>query len=86
MGRILSVMFAPDGKTLAAASGDPTVKLWDMATGQVRVVLEVHTSPVNAVAFAPDGKTLASGRDDGMVKLWDATMGQARASLEVSHT
>ena len=52
--------FSPDGKTLASAGDDRTVRLWDAATGEPRATLKGHEGWVSAVAFSPDGKTLAS--------------------------
>ena len=59
--------FSPDGKRLASASGDGTVKVWDAATGQETLTLKGHTGVVSSVAFSPDGKRLASAgrRPDG---------------------
>ncbi len=64
--------FSPDGKRLASASGDRTVKVWDAATGQETLTLKGHTGDVWSVAFSPDGKRLASASDDRTVKVWDA--------------
>jgi len=74
-GRITSVAVTADGKLLASASVDGTVKLWD-ASGLIRATLEVHAGPVNAVTFSADGKTLASAGEDKMIRLWNVAPGK----------
>ncbi|MBC1242254.1 WD40 repeat domain-containing protein, partial [Nostoc sp. 2RC] len=68
--RVNSVVFSPDGKTLASASNDNTIKLWDVSTSKAIKTLTGHSSWVNSVVFSPDGKTLASASDDNTIKLW----------------
>jgi WD40 repeat protein len=78
-----AVAFSPDGKQLASASHDETVRLWDAVTGAVLQTLEGHSNYVNAVAFSPDGKQLASASGDGTARLWDAATGTVLQTLEI---
>jgi dipeptidyl aminopeptidase/acylaminoacyl peptidase len=75
-GTETSVVFRPDGRLLATASTDRTIRLWDAPNGQERMVLREHTSPVHCLAFSPDGKYLASASLDKTVRLYDAATGQ----------
>ena len=77
---ISSVAFSPDGKLLASASRDQTVKLWDVASGKELRTLAGHSLSVTAVAFSPDGKTLASVSWDKTIKLWDVVRGEVLRS------
>jgi RNA polymerase sigma factor (sigma-70 family) len=75
-GNVLGVAFSPDGKRLASASADGTVKIWDAATGKELLTLRGHDKQVNCVAFGSERNLIASGGADGTVKVWDATNGK----------
>jgi WD40 repeat protein len=81
-GEVTGLAYSPDGKLLATAGHDHTVKLWDAQTGLERGTLEAHGSAVTTIAFSPDGKRLASGSADKTVKLWDLATGQEVLSLK----
>ncbi|MFC7257530.1 eIF2A-related protein [Streptomyces lutosisoli] len=82
---VWSVAYSPDGHTLATASADHTVRLWNVTTGKTRTTLTGHTDEVVSVAFSPDGHTLATASADTTVRLWDVATGKTRTTL-TGHT
>ncbi|MEU7863077.1 AAA family ATPase [Nonomuraea sp. NPDC049141] len=82
---VYGVALSPNGYTLATASADRTVKLWDVSHHKVTATLAGHTSDVNWVVFSPDGHTLASASADGTVKLWSMANYKEIATLS-GHT
>jgi WD40 repeat protein len=69
---VRAVAFCPDGSTLASASYDGTIRLWDATSRRLLALLKGHEDMVYAIAFTPDGKTLASASADKTIKLWEA--------------
>jgi WD40 repeat protein len=70
------IAFSRDGRTLASASEDGTVKLWETATGHEIRMFRGHTRSVTGVAFHPDSHALATSSEDWSLRLWDATSGR----------
>jgi len=79
--RVFSVSLSPDGKLLASASGDRTIKLWNPQTGKALKTLHGHQSWVWKVLFSPNGKLLASGSYDRTIKIWDIQSGECLQTL-----
>ncbi|XP_009863394.1 PREDICTED: katanin p80 WD40 repeat-containing subunit B1, partial [Apaloderma vittatum] len=78
--------FSPDGKWLASAADDHTVKLWDLAAGKIMFEFTGHTGPVNVVEFHPNEYLLASGSSDRTVRFWDLEKFQVVSCIEEETT
>jgi RNA polymerase sigma factor (sigma-70 family) len=73
---ILSLSFAPDGKTIASTGRDPVVRLWDVATGREASLQAGHRSGIEVLAVSPVDATVFTGSADGTVRQWDSTTGR----------
>lgn len=81
---VKSVAISSDGETLATGSLDQTIKLWNLATGELLNTLTEHTGGITCVTFSSDGQTLASSSSnpDGTIKLWDTNTGKLKNTLK----
>jgi hypothetical protein len=71
-GRLEHAVLSPDGKMLATANGDRTVRIWDLKTGKTLKEREFRFGPLR-LCYSPDGTTLFSSISTGGVFAWDLT-------------
>src|SRR5262249_42160123 len=81
---VTDAAFSPNGKILASASLDKTVRLWDPTTGKLEAILKKHADRVNGVRFSPNGKTLVSASADRKAFLWDVANRKVTATFKVA--
>lgn len=74
--RVGCVCFFPDEIRLASASGDGSLKIWNVGTGNFVFDINDHQDNERTVAYSPNGTKLASGSDDQTVRVWNAGTGK----------
>jgi WD40 repeat protein/tRNA A-37 threonylcarbamoyl transferase component Bud32 len=79
---LVGLAFRADGRVLATAHRDKTVRLWDLERDAASRVLGRHADRVFGVSFHPDGKLLASSSADRKVRLWDVETGEVSREIE----
>lgn len=82
-GPLKSVMFSPDGTSLATASCfEQGVRLWDVRSGKLLRSFAGHRLGTNSLAFSPDGSLLATGGSDGVLRLWTVATGELKTTMD----
>ena len=65
-GRVLDVVFSPDGELLASSGRDRKIRLWQTSTGEELISFQMHSVDLADIDISPDGRLLASGE-----AIWD---------------
>jgi pleiotropic regulator 1 len=71
LGWVRSLAVEPNNQWFASGAGDRTIKIWDLATGSLKLTLTGHISTVRGLAVSPRHPYLFSCGEDKMVKCWD---------------
>ncbi|KAF7971791.1 hypothetical protein HWV62_19923 [Athelia sp. TMB] len=75
---VCAVAYSPNGKRIASASADETIRVRDTETGEaVGAPLRGHTAAIRSIAYSPSGHHIVSGSEDGTVRVWDSEAGEA---------
>jgi WD40 repeat protein len=83
--QVNGVSVTPDGRYAVSASGDRTIRMWDLERGVCIRVMQGHSSFVNCVSITPDGMRAVSSSFDCTLRVWDLESGVCLRTLE-GHT
>lgn len=71
LGWVRSIAVEPGNKWFATGAGDRVIKIWDLASGELKLSLTGHISTVRGLAVSGRHPYLFSAAEDKMVKCWD---------------
>jgi WD40 repeat protein len=75
-------MFINDDKQIVSINHENTIKVWDVASGNLMQTFAGHTDWVYGILLSPDGKYLLSGSLDNSIKKWDLNTGKIVQTIE----
>ena len=79
------IAFSSNGSNLAAVDDGGTVRVMDVANGEVSFELANHAGTVETVMFSSDGRWIITGGNDGLAQVWSSETGALEGTLE-GHT
>jgi eukaryotic-like serine/threonine-protein kinase len=77
VGAVRALAWCPDGRRVASAGNDRSVRVWDATTGTLLHRLEGHTDVVQTLAWTRDATRIASAGRDDSIRVWDAESGKS---------
>jgi WD40 repeat protein len=81
-GFVNACAVTPDGQRAVSASGDNTMRVWDLVNGKLIHTLQGHSGPVTACALTADGRRVVSASGDNTLRVWDLVNGRLIHTLQ----
>lgn len=76
-----SVIYSPDGQSIAAGLFDGTARSWRPSDGELIQFFEGHPGWVLDLEFSRDGKHLITAADDNSVRIWNTSDGSLESTI-----
>lgn len=83
-GKSASIAISRDGQTIASATEDNNIKIWDLKSGELLNTFQSNTGRILTIAMSPDGQTLASSHrtsERSSINVWDLRTGELLHTL-----
>lgn len=77
LGWVRSIAFDPSNSWFCTGSADRTIKIWDVASGRLKLTLTGHIEQIRGLAVSKRHTYLFSAGDDKQVKCWDLEQNKA---------
>ena len=81
LGWVRALAVEPGNEWFASGAGDRTIKIWDLASGKLKLTLTGHINTVRGIAISPRNPYMYSVGEDKMVKCWDLETNKVSLAL-----